>query len=125
PYVKRRTEQWNFSLGAGISFEQNLEPGTKVYFHPDLSLGFTIVPEYINFFALLSGKLENNDPLRVISMNPYLVPDGSLFRVPNTNHSLIISGGLKGNSGLGGNYEISASYSLVSDMLMFSNILYP
>jgi len=125
PYVKKMTDQWNFNLGAGISFEQNIEPETNIYFHPDLSLGFTIVPEYINFFARLSGKLENNDPLRVIMMNPYLVPDGSLFRVPNTNHSLVISGGLKGNSGFGGNYEVSASYSLVSNMLMFSNVVYP
>jgi hypothetical protein len=125
PYVRKSTEQWNFNVGIRLSAERNLENKTKVYFHPDVRFGFTIVPEYLSFFAGLAGKLENNEPLRIISENPYLVPDGSLFRIPNTNHSLIISGGLKGNNGLGGNYLASASYSLINNLLLYSNVVYP
>ena len=98
---ERAPDQWNFNLGVRLSIEKNLEENAKVYFHPDLAFGFSIVPEYMRFFAGLGGKLENNEPLNVISQNPYMVPDGSIFRVPNTNHSVIISAGLKGNNGLG------------------------
>jgi hypothetical protein len=125
PYVRKSTPQWNFNLGLRLTMEKNLEDKAKVYFHPDLAFGFTIVPAYVQFFSELKGKLENNDPLNVISENPFMIPDGSLFRVPNTNHSLIVSGGLKGNNGLGGNYSVSVSYSLLSNMLLFSNIVYP
>jgi hypothetical protein len=79
----------------------------------------------MRFFVGLNGKLENNDPLIVISENPYLVPDGSLFRVPNTDHSLIISAGLKGNNGIGGTYLASVSYSTINNLLLFSNIVFP
>jgi hypothetical protein len=62
--------------------------------------------------------------LKIISENPFLVRDGSLFTLPNTDHELIVSAGLKGNTGLGGNYLVSASYSLISDMLFYSNIVF-
>ena len=125
PYVRKSTEQWNFNIGILLSVEKNLENSAKVYFHPDVRFGFSIVPEYMRFFAGLTGKLENNEPLKIISENPYLVPDGSLFRIPNTNHSLIISTGLKGNNGLGGNYLVSVSYSLINNLLLYSNVVYP
>ncbi len=124
PFIRKSTEQWNFKVGIKLSVAKNLEKSAKVYFHPDLEFGFGIVPEYMRFFAGLSGKLENNEPMNIFSQNPYLVSD-SLFRVPNTNHSLIITAGLKGNNGLGGNYLVSASYSLINDLILYSNIEYP
>jgi hypothetical protein len=124
PYVRKSTEQWNFNVGVKLTVARNLDESVKVYFHPDVKFGFTIVPEYMSFFAGLTGKLENNNPVNVFAQNPFLVPD-SLFRVPNTNHSLIISAGLKGNNGLGGNYLVSGSYSLINDLLLFANIVYP
>lgn len=125
PYIRKSTGNWNFNAGVKLWIAHNLEKSPKLYFHPDLEFGFSVVPEYIRFFAGLNGKLENNEPLKVISENPYLVPDGSLFRIPNTNHSIIISAGLKGNSGLGGNYAASVSYSLINDLLLYSNVVYP
>jgi len=124
PYVRKSTAQWNFNVGVKLWIEQNLDSKTRFYFHPDLEFGFNIVPDYIRFFARLGGKLENNSPQNIIGQNPYVVTD-SLFRVPNTNHPLIISAGLKGNSGLGGNYIASVSYSMINDLLLYSNIVYP
>ncbi len=124
PFLRKSTDQWNFNLGALLAVERNLNT-TRLHFYPDVNFGFTIVPEYMRFFAALGGKLENNDPINVISDNPYLVPDGSLFRVPDTDYSLIFSAGLKGNSGIGGNYLASVSYSLINDLLLYSNIVYP
>lgn len=125
PYAAKSSGQWNFNLGLKLSVQKNPLDKSKLYFHPDVSFGFTIVPEYLQFFSGLNGRLESNDPLNVISRNPFVVPDGSLFKVPDTNHSLIISAGLKGNNGLGGNYLLSVSYSFVNDMLFYSNVVYP
>lgn len=125
PFVRKSTPQWNFNLGLKLVVERNLTSSPRLHFYPDVKFGFGIVPEYMRFFAELGGKLENNDPLNVISENPYLVPDGSLFRVPNTNHSLILTAGLKGNNGIGGNYLASVSYSLINDLLLYANIVYP
>ncbi len=125
PFVSKNTRQWNFSIGAELMLERNLENSAKPHFYPNLSFGFSIVPEYLRFFAQLDGRLENNEPAKVFAENPFLVPDGSLFRVPNTSYPLILSAGLKGNSGIGGNYIASVSYSLVNNLLLYSNIVYP
>ncbi len=121
PFIRRTTDQWNFNLGLKFALARNIESSAKFYFYPDIDFGFTIVPGYLNFFAELSGNLENNNPVHVFDQNPYLVPD-TLFRVPNTDHSIGITAGLKGNSGFGGNYLLSVSYSHVNDLLLFANI---
>ncbi len=124
PFIRKRTEQWNFNLGLKLVLARNMESSAKFYVYPDINFGFNIVPEYMSFFAELGGNLENNDAINVFSKNPFLVPD-TLFRLPNTDHSIIVSAGLKGNSGMGGNYLLSASFSHVNDMLLFANIAYP
>ena len=125
PFVSKNTAQYNFRLGAQIMMERNITISSRLHIYPDVSFGFSVVPEYVRFYAGLGGKLEMNDPLRAITENPYLVPDGSLFMLPNTDHALIISAGLKGNNGIGGKYNLSVSYSLINDLLLFSNIVYP
>jgi len=129
PFVSKKTEQWAFKLG----FQALLDKSSNPHIYPDINFGFSIVPTYINFFASLSGKLEKNEPWKIISENPFLVsnqfpdfvPNGILFRLPDTDHELIVSGGLKGNTGMGGNYLVSASYSLINEMLFYSNIVFP
>jgi hypothetical protein len=69
--------------------------------------------------------LEKNEPMKIVEENPFLIRDGSLFLLPNTSHSLIVSAGLKGNTGIDGNYLVSASYSLINKMLFYSNIVFP
>ncbi len=125
PFVNKNTPLWNFRLGLQLLLDKNLKPGADFHLYPDVSFGFNIVPSYVSFFAGLNGRLEKNDPASVIGINPYLAGDTTLFRLQNTNHPLIISAGIKGNNGLGGNYILSASYSIVNNMLFFSNRIYP
>ncbi|HNY53324.1 MAG TPA: hypothetical protein PK727_07640 [Bacteroidales bacterium] len=125
PFVKKSTDQWNFHLGAGLSLEKNLDSKVKAYIHPDLEFGFSVVPQYVRFFAELGGRLENNEPMNIIRENPFLLPGRPIYCIPNTNHAIVISAGLKGNSGIGGNYVLSASYSIVNKMIFYSNIFYP
>jgi hypothetical protein len=125
PFIKKSTERWNFKLGLQALLDKNMEASSVFHMYPDINFGFVIVPAYISFFSVLSGKLEKNDPLKIISENPYLSRDGSLFKLTNTDHELILSAGLKGNSGLGGNYIISATFSQINDQLFYSNKFYP
>lgn len=125
PFIKKSTEQWSFKLGLQALLDKNMSASPEFHVYPDVNFGFSVVPSYVSFFAGLSGKLEKNEPMKIISENPFLMPDGSLFTLPNTDHELIVSAGLKGNTGLGWNYLVSASYSLINNMLFYSNIVYP
>jgi hypothetical protein len=125
PFIKKSAEQWSFKLGIQALLDKNLTASAKLHIYPDINFTFNVVPSYISLFAGLSGKLEKNEPAKIISENPFLLSNGSLFKLPNTNHELIVSTGLKGNTGLGGNYMVSASYSLINNMLFYSNIVFP
>lgn len=125
PFIKKSTEQWGFKLGIEALLDKNMTATARLHVYPDINFNLNIVPSYISFFAGISGYLEKNDPMTVISENPYLIRDGSLFTLPNTSHDLVISSGLRGNTGLGGIYVVSASYSTISNMLFYSNINYP
>jgi hypothetical protein len=93
----------------------------QFHFYPDANFSFAIVPSYVSFIAALGGNLESNNPKHIIDLNPYLVPD-TLFKLRNTSNSLIVSAGLKGNTGIGGTYLLSASYSFVKDMLLYTSV---
>ncbi len=124
PFIKKGNEQWNFKIGFQALVDKNMTSSAVFHLYPDINFGFSVVPKYIRFFTGLSGRLERNDPFKIVCDNPYIVPDGSLFTLPNTSHQLVVFAGLKGNSGLGGNYQVSASYSLINDMLFYSNLVF-
>ncbi len=129
PFIQKGSAAWNFKLG----FEALVDRSSILHFYPDINFGFTIVPAYLGFFASLTGKLERNDPLKIVSENPYLVTDqypgfvspGVLFRLPDTDHKFVVTTGLKGNNGIGGNYLVSVNYSIIDDMLFYTNIVFP
>jgi len=129
PFMKKKTDQWNFKLG----FQALIDRNSMLRLYPDIEFGFSIVPSYLGFFASLSGKMERNEPLKIISENPYLVseqyPDfvsrGVLYKLPDTDHKFIVTSGVKGNTGVGGNYLVSASYSIIDHMLFYTNIVFP
>lgn len=125
PYIKKNTSQWNFRLGLQMLLDKNMTDSPEFHIYPDVNFGFSIVPAYIGFFASLKGKLKKNSPACIIKDNPFIITDGSLFRLPNTDDALIFSTGLLGNNGIGGNYLISGSYSIINRMLFYSNFVYP
>jgi hypothetical protein len=123
PFVKKSTPQWNFKAGFQLLLDRNMTEKPEFHIYPDALFNFSIVPSYVKFYAALNGKLEKNEPKKIIEENPFLVRDGSLFKLPNTSHNLIVSAGLNGNTGIGGNYLVSASYSVINDMLFFANLV--
>jgi hypothetical protein len=123
PFVKKSTPQWSFKAGLQLLLDRNMTDKPQFHIYPDALFSFSVVPSYVKYFAALNGKLERNEPKKIIEENPFLIRDGSLFKLPNTNHALIVSTGLNGNTGIGGNYVVSASYSFINDMFLYANQL--
>lgn len=128
PFVRKSSSQWAFKLG----FQGLIDRKNKIHFYPDISLDLSVVPSYVTFFTSLTGRLEKNDPEKIINENPFIIsnqyPDfipNYLYKIPDTDHTLIVSAGLKGNSGVGGNYLLSASYSVISMMPFYGNLVTP
>jgi hypothetical protein len=124
PFLSKNKGPWSFRVGLQAAMEKNLTSSVRAHLYPDLDLKFSVVPSYVTFFADLSGKLERNNPLKIINDNPYILP-GTLYKLYNTDHAIIVSAGLKGNNGVGGNYLVSASWSVINDMLLYSNLVSP
>jgi hypothetical protein len=125
PFIKKSTPQWNFKAGLQLLLDRNITEDAEFHIYPDALFSFSVVPSYVRFYAGLNGKLEKNEPGKIIEEMPFLIRDGSLFRLPNTNHALIVSAGVHGNTGIGGNYIVSASYSVINDMLFYANKVFP
>ena len=128
PFVAKSTSQWSFKLGIELLRDRT---GTfQVY--PDFNFGFAVVPSYVNFFASLGGYLERNDPMKIVGVNPYLSDTqafgadslaSALFRLPDTDHEIVVTAGLKGSNGIGGRYLLSISYSVVNNQLFYTNVV--
>ncbi len=121
PFIKKSTKEWSFKLGFQALLDRGVTTSAKPHIYPDLNFTFNIVPSYVSFFADMSGKLVKNEPLNVIGENPFIFPGKTLFNIPNTDYSLVVKAGLTGSTGIEGNYQVSASYSVVNDMLLFTN----
>jgi hypothetical protein len=99
PFVKKNSTLWSFKTGLQILLEKDTSSSARLHIYPDAMFSFSIVQSYIRFYGALNGKLEVNEPKKIIEENPFLIRDGTLFTLPNTNHPLIISTGLTGNNG--------------------------
>lgn len=121
PFVRKSSAEWNLRLGVQLVADKEPEGSSKFHIYPDCNFSFGIVPTYISFFAGLTGKLENNQPLNVIGINPYVTPGKTIYNISNTDYTLIVRTGLTGATGIDGTYQVSASYSVANDMLFFYN----
>jgi hypothetical protein len=121
PFAKKSSDEWYIKLGFQALIDRGIQETASFHFYPDVDFSFNIVPSYVRFFAQLSGKMDRNEPKNVISVNPFFFPDRALFNIPNTDYALIAKGGIAGSTGIGGNYQLSGSYSVVNDLLMFTN----
>ena len=121
PFIKKSTEEWSVKLGFQALLDRGVTESAKLHIYPDLNFSFNIVPSYVSFFADMTGKLVKNEPLNIIGENPFIFPGKTLFNIPNTDYSIVVKTGLTGSTGIDGNYQLSASYSVVNDMLLFTN----
>ena len=123
PFIRKSTGEWDLNAGLTALLDKDYTGQTKFHIYPDVSFGFKIVPDYIGFLAELMGRMENNNPLNVIDENPYILPGKDLYNLKNTNYALEVKAGFRGETGIEGTYRVYAAYSIVNDMLFFSNYI--
>jgi hypothetical protein len=121
PFITKKTKEWSVKLGFQALLDRGLGEKAEMHIYPNLNFSFNIVPSYVSFFADVSGKMVKNEALDVIGINPFFFPEKTLFNIPNTDYSLVAKAGLTGSTGIDGDYQLSASYSIVNNMLFFAN----
>ena len=67
-----------------------------MYFYPDVSFTFRVIPEIPEVQASIDGSLENNQAQNTAYVNPWMMPGDTLFTLRNTDNQLRITAGIVG-----------------------------
>ncbi len=129
PSISKQGAEWIFKLGvtaditSGTDHESAIPDETKTTVHlfPDVMFGFDIVPKILNFHILLDGEVEKNDAKWAASVNPWIMNDGSLFRINHTINKMRASVGVNGSVTEKLEYRLGTSYTFVENMVMFTS----
>jgi len=129
PYITRGNEDWRFRFGLKIASEikENPDPleggNTKLYmyFYPDVSFTFSVIPKFLRFTAAIDGSLENNQARNTAYVNPWMMPGDTLFTLRNTDNQLRLTAGLSGSMNVSATYALDLSFTMFKDMLLFMN----
>lgn len=129
PYITRGNEDWRFRFGLKIAsdIKENHDPlvggNTKLYmyFYPDISFTFRVIPQFLRFTAAIDGSLENNQARNTAYVNPWMMPGDTLFTLRNTDNQLRLSAGLSGSMNVSATYALDLSFTMFKDMLLFMN----
>ncbi len=129
PYITRGNDEWRFRFGVKMAadLKENDEAlvggETKLYmyFYPDVSFTFRIIPKFLRFTASVDGSMENNQARNTAYLNPWLVPGDTLYNLRNTSNQIRITAGISGNMNVTATYALDVSYTMFKDMLFFMN----
>ncbi|MEA2106879.1 MAG: hypothetical protein U9P82_09225 [Bacteroidota bacterium] len=117
PWVGKFGDKWR--VKAGINFYSDIrEDNTNTYYYPVGLLEYDVANHFLIPYAGVNGKIEVNNFLKTISINPFIVPGQSML---NTDHKLILYGGIRGNFNSTTYYNVKVSYSLIDNMPFFVN----
>jgi hypothetical protein len=129
PYITKGNEEWRFRFGLKVAgdFKENHDPllggDLKLYmfFYPDVSFTFRVIPKFLRFTASIDGNLDNNQAHNTAYVNPWMLPGDTLYNLRSTDNQLRITAGVSGSMNVNATYALDVSYTLFKDMLMFMN----
>ncbi len=131
PSAGKRSSEWRFNLGLKAvtesrPFDNGDEPlyDTKFHIYPDVNLTLTVIPDYLDFTVFLDGELEDNSARKAVRVNPFLQTSGYLFKLPSTSHQIRAGASLSGSLDGGVRYRLRGGYSVLKDMVFFSNVVW-
>ncbi|MDY6802149.1 MAG: hypothetical protein SVU94_13125 [Bacteroidota bacterium] len=119
PWVGKFGDKWRVKAGINI-YSDIKENNTNTYYYPVGLLEYDVANHFLIPYAGVDGKIEVNNFLKTISINPFIVPGQSML---NTDHKLILYGGIRGNFNSTTYYNFKVSYSLIDNMPFFVNNL--
>ncbi len=119
PWVGKFGDKWRVKAGINV-FSDIRGDYSNMYYYPTGILEYDIANHYLIPYAGVDGKIEVNSFLKTIDINPFVVPGTSML---NTDHKLILYGGIRGNWNSKTYYNFKVTYSLVDNMPFFVNNL--
>jgi outer membrane receptor protein involved in Fe transport len=117
PYVRLNFDELNIYLGLRGTFAADSTSEFHVY--PAINLTYQVIPDYLQFYAGISGGLQRNSFRSVSDENPWINP---VFPLGFTNTKYQFKGGFTGKIDMVLDYNFSVAYADVEDMLFFVNI---
>ena len=117
PWFNKADDEWEVFAGFHAYYDQ-LGDESAIYFHPRASLQFSIIRNYVIPYVGIDGNLNVNNYRRVAYDNLFIVP--GLF-VRNSNRSMDLHTGLKGNFTRDVSFNFRVSYAVIDDMHFFVN----
>lgn len=119
PWVGKFGDKWRVKVGVNI-FSDIRGDNSKALYYPIGSVEYDMANHYLIPYGGVDGKLEVNNFEKMCHINPFLVPGTG---VQNTDHKIILYGGIRGNFNSTTYYNLKVSYSLVDNMPFFVNDL--
>lgn len=116
PYLRWNFEYLELTIGArGVIASDSV---TNFYIYPEVRASYQVIPDYLRFYAAVSGGLNRNSYRKVASENPWVNP---IFPLGFTSTKYDIKGGVTGKINMTLDYNFSVSYADVQNMLFFNN----
>lgn len=115
PWFNKADEEWEVFAGFHTYYDQYGEEN-RLYFHPRASLQFSIIRNYVIPYVGIDGGLTVNNYRKIAYENPFIVPG---LQVHNSNTSMDLYSGVKGNFSRDVSFNFKVSYSVIDDMHFF------
>ncbi len=119
PWLGIFGDKWRVKAGINM-FSDIRGDKTSALYYPTGSIEYDIANSYLIPYFGINGKLEINNFRQISLVNPFITPGMSL---KNTDHKIILYGGIRGNFSSTTFYNLKVKYSLVDDMPFFVNNL--
>jgi hypothetical protein len=116
PYL--RLHMGYLQLRLGVTGALAADSTSNFFVYPDVRADYQIIPDYLTFYAAVTGGLHRNSFKEIINENPWADP---LFPLGFTSTSYDIKGGVTGKIDQLFNYNFSVSYASIDNMLYYNN----
>jgi len=117
PYIRLNFDELNIYVGLRGTLAADSTSEFHVY--PAINLTYQVIPDYLQFYAGISGGLQRNSFRSVSDENPWINP---VFPLGFSSTKYQFKGGFTGKIDMVLDYNFSVAYADVEDMLFCANI---
>ncbi|MCF8364481.1 MAG: hypothetical protein K9H16_01775 [Bacteroidales bacterium] len=113
--------RWNFEyldLTVGARGVLSADSTSNFYIYPEIRASYQVIPNYLRFYASVSGGLQRNSFRSVTTENLWV---NSLFPLGFTSTKYMFKGGVTGKVNESFDYNFNVAYAEVENMLFFNN----
>lgn len=119
PYLRLNFDYLDLTIGLEAAVAA--DSASKFHVYPEVKLLFKIIPEYLRLYITATGGLQRNSYLSTSRENPWINP---VFPLGFTSTSYDFKGGVTGKINQSMDFNLSASYADIENMLFYVNDYY-